>query len=107
MTNKRIKKSAKKLFKTQYLCYPIKEADRFFSGHIPRPASAGTNGRKMPPDDSFNIWWRYITEKELSANLYRNRKIGFFLNMRHEVVVFIVPVGNNNYVMCRRTVDSI
>ena len=31
----------------------------------------------MLPDHSFNIWWRYIAKKELSANLYCNRKIGF------------------------------
>jgi hypothetical protein len=31
----------------------------------------------MPENESFNIWWRYITKKELSANMYRNCEICF------------------------------
>ena len=28
-------------------------------------------------DESFNIWWRYITKKELPANMYRDSKVCF------------------------------
>ena len=31
----------------------------------------------MSANESFNIWWRYITKKELSANMYRDRKVCF------------------------------
>ena len=31
----------------------------------------------MLANESFNIWWRYITKKELSANMYRDREICF------------------------------
>ena len=31
----------------------------------------------MLTDESFNIWWRYITKKELSANMYGNREVCF------------------------------
>ena len=48
-----------------------------FNGHFARPASAGANGRNMSSNESFNIWWRNIPKKELSANLYSNRKVRF------------------------------
>ena len=47
------------------------------NGHLSRPASAGANGRNMLSDESFNIWWRYISKKELSANMYRDREVCF------------------------------
>lgn len=31
----------------------------------------------MPENESFNIWWSYITTKELSANMYRNGEVCF------------------------------
>ena len=42
-----------------------------------RIGSAGTSDRNVLAYGSFNIWWRNITKKELSANLYCNRKICF------------------------------
>ena len=65
------------LFKAQDLCYPIGEANRVLNGHFARPASAGANGRNMPANESFNIWWRYITKKELSAYMYCDREVCF------------------------------
>ena len=47
------------------------------NGHLTRPASAGSDRRNMLTDESFNIWWRYITKKELSANMYGNREVCF------------------------------
>ena len=46
-------------------------------GQFARPASAGSNWRDMSANDSFNIWWRYITKKELSAYMYCDRKVCF------------------------------
>ena len=43
-----------------------------FNNHIARIISAGANDRKIPAYGSFNIWWRNITKKKLSANLYSN-----------------------------------
>ena len=78
MTSKRIKESAKKqLFKLSELCYSINEANRMLNGHFARPASAGANGRNMPANESFNIWWRYITKIELSANMYGDSEVCF------------------------------
>ena len=48
-----------------------------FYNHIARIASAGANDRNIPANGSFNIWWRNITKKKLSANLYSNREICF------------------------------
>ena len=31
----------------------------------------------MPLNESFNIWWRYITKKELSAYMYCDGKVCF------------------------------
>ena len=31
----------------------------------------------MLANESFNIWWRYITKKKLSANMYRDREVCF------------------------------
>ena len=70
MRKKRVRKSAKKLFKKQNLCYSVKEANRMFRGHFTRPASAGANGRNMPSNESFNIRWSNIAKKELSAYMY-------------------------------------
>ena len=76
MTNERIKKSAKKrLFKAQKLCYSIQEANRMLSGQFARPASAGSNRRDMPANESFNIWWRYIAKEKLSAYMYCDREV--------------------------------
>ena len=38
-------------------------------------ASAGSNWRNMPANDSFNIGWRYITKKVLSANMDSDSEI--------------------------------
>ena len=59
------------------LCYSIEEADGVFNNHIARIISAGANDRKIPAYGSFKIWWRNITKKKLSANLYSNRGIRF------------------------------
>ena len=47
------------------------------NNHISGIASAGANDRNIPAYGSFNIWWRNITKKKLSADMYSNRKIGF------------------------------
>ena len=47
------------------------------NGHISRSASTGANGRNIPANDSFNIWWRYIAKKELSANMDSDSKVCF------------------------------
>ena len=47
------------------------------NGYLSRPASAGANGRNVPTNESFNIRWRYITKKELSANMYCDREVCF------------------------------
>lgn len=44
---------------------------------FPRRVSAGSNWRNMPVDHSFNNRWRYISKKELSANMYCNGKVRF------------------------------
>ena len=36
----------------------------------------------MPTNESFNIWWRYITKKELPADMYRNREVSFISILR-------------------------
>ena len=77
MRKKRVRKSAKKLFKKQNLCYSVKEANRMFRGHFTRPASAGANGRNMPSNESFNIGWRHIIKKELPTNMYSDREVYF------------------------------
>ena len=46
-----------------------------FGGYITGSASTGSNGRHKPPNKSFDIRWRYISEKELSANMYCDRKV--------------------------------
>ena len=48
-----------------------------FNDHITRIRSAGSSDRNIPAYGSFNIWWRNITKKKLSANLYSNREICF------------------------------
>ena len=48
-----------------------------FNNHIARIISAGANDRKIPAYGSFNIWWRNITKKKLSATMYSNRGICF------------------------------
>ena len=48
-----------------------------FNNHITRIGSASASDRNIPANGSFNIWWRNITKKELSADLYRNREISF------------------------------
>ena len=77
MTSKRIGNPLKKLFKTKKLCYSIEEAYCMFNNHITWIASAGASDRNILAYGSFNIWWRNITKKELSANLYSNREICF------------------------------
>ena len=67
----------KKLFKNMKLCYSIEEANGVFNDRIARIISAGANDRKVLAYGSFNIWWRNITTKKLSANLYSNREIRF------------------------------
>ena len=59
------------------LCYSIEEANGVFNNRIARIISAGANDRKILAYGSFNIWWRNITKKKLSANLYSNREIRF------------------------------
>ena len=77
ITSKRIEKSAKKLFKEEKLCYSIEEANDMFYNHITRIGFASTSDRYIPAYGSFNIWWRNITKKKLSANLYGHSKICF------------------------------
>ena len=48
-----------------------------FYSHIPRIGSASARDRNIPAYGGFNIWWRNITKKKLSANLYSNREICF------------------------------
>ena len=48
-----------------------------FNNHITWIASASASDRNILAYGSFNIWWRNITKKELSANLYSKRKICF------------------------------
>ena len=48
-----------------------------FNNYIARIISAGANDRKIPAYGSFNICWRNITKKKLSANLYSNRGVRF------------------------------
>ena len=48
-----------------------------FNNHISWIASADTSNRNIPAYGGFNIWWRNITKKKLSANLYSDRKISF------------------------------
>ena len=48
-----------------------------FNGGLSGSASAGANGRSMPANESFNIGWRYISKKELSADMYRNSEVCF------------------------------
>ena len=94
MARKRIEESAlKKLSKARNLCYSIEEANRVLNGRFARPASAGANGRNMPANESFNIWWRYITKKELSANMYRSRKVCFISVL---TVCFLDDYGRGN-----------
>ena len=45
------------------------------NGHFARSASAGSNWGNMPANDSFNIRWRHITKKELSANMDSDSEI--------------------------------
>lgn len=71
------KSPLERLFKARNLCYSVDEANRMPNGHFTRPASAGANGRNVPTNESFNIWWRYITKKELSAHMYRSREVCF------------------------------
>ena len=47
------------------------------NGHFARPASAWSNRSNMLANKSFNIWWRHIAKKELSANMYCDRKVSF------------------------------
>ena len=48
-----------------------------FNNHISGIASASARDRNIPAYGSFNIWWRNITKKKLSANLYSNGEICF------------------------------
>ena len=48
-----------------------------FHNHITWIASASASDRNILAYGGFDIWWRNITKKELSANLYSNRKIRF------------------------------
>ena len=48
-----------------------------FHNHMTRIASACARDGNIRTYGSFNIWWRNITKKKLSANLYSNRKIRF------------------------------
>ena len=65
------------LCKKEKLCYSIEEANGVFNNHIPRIASASSRDRNILAYGSFNIWWRNVTKKKLSANLYSNREICF------------------------------
>ena len=67
----------KKLSKERNLCYSVDEAKRVLSGHLSRPASIRANGRNMLANERFNIWWRHITKKELSTNMYCDREVCF------------------------------
>ena len=46
-----------------------------FHNHMTRIASACARDGNVLTYGSFNIWWRNITKKKLSANLYSNREI--------------------------------
>lgn len=45
------------------------------NGQISRSASTGANGRNIPANGGFNIWWRHIARKELSANMDSDSEI--------------------------------
>ena len=59
------------------LCYSISEANCVFLNDIARMVSACSNYRNILLYSGFNIWWRNITKKKLSANLYGYREICF------------------------------
>ena len=67
----------KRLYKTKGLCYSIEEADSVLDRRFSGTASAGANGRNMSANESFNNGWRDITKKELSADMYGDREVGF------------------------------
>ena len=48
-----------------------------FNNHSSGIGSASTSDRNILAYGSFNIWWRNVTKKKLSANLYSNREIRF------------------------------
>ena len=77
MKSKQIKNPLKTLFRPPDLCYSIGEAYGTRTGHNTRSASAWTNWRNIPANDSFNIGWRHITKKELSANMDSDSEICF------------------------------
>ena len=63
------------MFKEKKLCYSVNEAHRMLDGHMTRSTSAWSNRRYKPSNKSFDIRWRYISEEELSANMYCDRKV--------------------------------
>ena len=71
------KSAEKRLYKTKGLCYSIDEADSVLDRRFSGTASAGANGRNMSANESFNNRWRDITKKELSADMYGDREVGF------------------------------
>lgn len=46
-------------------------------GPFTRPVSTWWNGGSGLTNEMFNIRWRYIAKKELSANMHCNRKVCF------------------------------
>lgn len=71
------KSAEKRLYKTKGLCYSIGEADSVLDRRFSGTASTGANGRNMSANESFNNRWRNITKKELSADMYGDREVGF------------------------------
>ena len=48
-----------------------------FHNHMTRTGSACARDGNILTYGSFNTWWRNVTKKKLSANLYSNREICF------------------------------
>ena len=75
MTNRQTESAKKRVFKSGELCYSIGEAHNTSCRRRSREAPIWADGRKVPRDESFKNGWRYISSKELSANVYSSGEI--------------------------------
>ena len=66
----------KKLFKTAWLCYSIKEADKAFLGELTRTFSVWADRGDKPRKQGFNIGWMHISTEKFTANMYGGREVG-------------------------------
>ncbi|MBR5222460.1 MAG: hypothetical protein IKV66_15870 [Clostridia bacterium] len=67
----------KRLYKQEKLCYPIKETNSRSRLQIAQKISARANRRNILSNQDFQIRLRNIPQKELAANVYGSRKVGF------------------------------